>query len=99
MPPLGECYNWAWKIVYTSVAYDGIIFLSLLWIAWRVFQDGLPKRGGWEELLLIMLFLLGALTHLMGIVIIYYPLFWLQNIAKGAWAGICLVSALVIEDD
>jgi len=97
--PHGHCYLWQRNLVGLHVIGDGLIALAyysipitLLYFVHKR-QDVPFKRVFW----LFSAFIIScATTHLMGIVTLWYPIYWISGLIKAITALISIYTALVI---
>jgi signal transduction histidine kinase len=97
--PHGVCLLWQAGLVYLHVAANALIALAYFSIPFAIFYfvrrrpDIHFKSLHWQFAAFI---LLCGLTHVMGIVVLWLPLYWLQGAVMAATALISLFAAALL---
>jgi len=90
--PHGVCFQWSSDLLVTSVASNAIIAIAYFSIAFSILVFLDRQKGkfqmGWILLLFSSFIFLCGTTHLIDILTVWYPAYWLQ-----AW--VCAATALV----
>ncbi|MDI1308811.1 MAG: sensor domain-containing diguanylate cyclase [Methylotenera sp.] len=97
--PHGYCINWSPSLLWFYVVSDATIVLAyysipftLTYIAWR--RKDLKFRGIY---LLFSAFILSCgTTHLLGIVVLWNPIYWIDASMKGLTAALSAVTAITL---
>lgn len=97
--PHGYCISWSPPLVGTYVVSDILIFLAyfsmpvaLVYFARR--RPDFPYRG---VLWMFALFIVACgATHLMGTIVLWQPLYWLDAILKAITAAVSVATAIVL---
>ncbi len=97
--PHGYCISWSTPLVLTYVISDAVIFLSYfsmpLAIGYFARQrTDFPYR--WILWLFAAFIMACGATHLMGVVVLWWPLYHLDALLKGATAVVSLITAVAI---
>ena len=97
--PHGVCISWSPALVSTYVLSDVVIFLSYfsmpLALGYFSYQrKDFPYR--WLLILFAVFIMSCGLTHLMGVVVLWQPLYWLDASLKAMTAVISALTALVL---
>lgn len=77
MMPHGWCYQWDWSLIVTNIVADLIIFVcyfSIPVLLWGIRKYVKSILIGWFA---IFIFSCGV-GHLIDIVVIFSPMYWLQ---------------------
>jgi len=97
--PHGHCYLWKPQLVSLHVISDFLIFLAYFSIPATLFYF-VRKR---KDLPYVHIFLLFAvfiiacgLTHFLGIVTLWYPIYWVSGIVKAITAFVSVLTAVAI---
>jgi len=94
LPPHGQCWLWTWPLIYLHVISDLIIALSYFAIpgALLILIKSRPDIPYRLVIVMFATFIVACgLTHIMGVVTIWKPWFWLDGYIK-LWTA--LVSAV-----
>lgn len=97
----GWCLLWDWPLIITLVVSDGMIALAYFAIPWalfiymRRFQLLTPIMRKAVSAFVVFISLCG-LTHVMDIVTIWYPLYWLNAWIRVAAAIASMATAIFL---
>jgi PAS domain S-box-containing protein len=97
--PHGFCFQWTPALLWTYVISDGLIALSyysipvVLWTFVRRRND-LPF--GWVFLMFAAFIVACGTTHAMGILNIWWPVYWADAGVKAMTAAVSLVTAMLL---
>ncbi|HET9642572.1 MAG TPA: PAS domain S-box protein [Burkholderiaceae bacterium] len=98
--PQGDCFTWNPALLWLTVTGDAVIALSYLSIPLALtaylFRKGPALRTDRVVLALFSLFIFaGGITHVMDIVTVWWPAYWISAFAKlvtaVVWAGLAFV--------
>jgi len=94
--PHGFCINWTPALLWSYVVADALIVLSyysipfaLAWFVWK--RKDLKFR--WIYLMFGAFIFACGTTHLMSIVLLWHPLYWLDAALKATTATISIITA------
>lgn len=97
--PHGFCINWTPGLLWLYVIADALIFLSyftipviLAYFVWRK-KD---VQFGWVFMLFGAFILACGTTHLLGIVTLWNPIYWIDASMKGVTAIISVITAIAM---
>jgi protein-histidine pros-kinase len=97
--PHGHCYLWNPKLLWLQVGSDALITLAyymipatLIYLVYRRRELPFP----WIFIMFGVFILACGTTHLMEILTVWDPLYWLQGIIKLATAGISMATAILL---
>lgn len=94
--PHGYCIKWSWDLLTLYALSDGFIFLSYTYIGITLIIFARKNIGlAWNKLLwLFSAFILACgVTHLIGIVTFWLPIYWIEVILKGITAVLSFITA------
>lgn len=96
--PHGMCYMWRWDILLLHVGSDILIAIAYFSIPAALFvlirnRPDIPR--GIIKLFVAFILLCG-ITHLINVVVVWHPFYFIQGLAKLATAGISLITAIVL---
>lgn len=96
--PHGMCYMWRWDLLLLHVGSDLAIALAYFSIPYAVFsfvrsRPDIPPR---IYLLFATFILLCGITHVMSIVVVWHPLYYIQGVLKSLTAIISIATAYVL---
>lgn len=97
--PHGHCYLWKPEILWLHVVSDALIFLSYLAIPIILIsvllrrQPSMPYK--WILLMFSGFIIFCGLSHVMEIVTIWYPYYFLSGLVKAATAAISISTAIL----
>ncbi len=95
--PHGQCWNWTWRLIFLHVISDAIIALSYLSIPLMLVFYIKNKKNlafKWIFILFAMFITTCSITHIMGIITVWKPLFWIEGWAKFVCAIISMITAI-----
>ncbi len=95
--PHGHCYLWTPGILYPSLIYDFLIAVAYFSISISIRQERKLPDENWAQYLFISFILLCGMTHLMDMITVYAPAYYLQNSVKGLCAGVSVCTALAMR--
>lgn len=95
--PHGHCYLWKADLVWLHLLSDGVIGLAYYSIPATLFyfvrkREDLPF--GWIFLLFSSFIIACGTTHLMAILTLWYPIYWVSGAIKAMTAIISLYTAI-----
>jgi diguanylate cyclase (GGDEF)-like protein/PAS domain S-box-containing protein len=99
LAPHGFCLQWNPVLLWTLVGSDSIIAISYFSIPFAIwfFAHKRPDVRNRGLLVLFGLFIITCgITHLLDVVTIWYPDYWIAAFAKVATAAFSLVTAIII---
>jgi diguanylate cyclase (GGDEF)-like protein/PAS domain S-box-containing protein len=98
--PHGECFFWNGQLIALHVVSDGAIFLSysaisitLAWLAWFE-RKRIPFN--WLVVGFVLFIVACGFTHLMDIVVLWHPLYWLAGDIKLVTAVLSVTTAVAL---
>lgn len=96
--PHGHCYLWRPDILWMNVASDALIFLSYMIIPMMLFllirrNPAMPNK--WVLVTFASFIFFCGLTHLMAIVTVWAPVYYLQGGVKLVTAAISVATAIL----
>jgi diguanylate cyclase (GGDEF)-like protein/PAS domain S-box-containing protein len=98
--PHGFCFQWNPRLVWLHVVSDAAIWLSYTAIAINlaVVVGAIRKRIPFKSVFVLFgTFILACgFTHLMDVVVLWWPLYWLQGDMKLVTAAVSLVTAATL---
>ena len=99
LAPHGFCIKWNPVLLWTLVGSDALIAISYFSIPFAIwfFAHKRPDVRNHGLLVLFGLFIIACgITHLLDVVTIWYPNYWIAAFAKVATAAFSLVTAVII---
>lgn len=98
--PHGVCFQLKPDLIWLHVASDAVIAVSYFLIpaalVWFTHHRGRPLSFGWMLYLFAAFIVLCGISHVIEIVTIWHPLYYLQGYEKAATAAVSLMTALSI---
>lgn len=98
--PHGVCFQLKPDLIWLHVASDAVIAVSYFLIpaalVWFTRHRGRPLSFGWMLYLFAAFIVLCGISHVIEIVTIWHPLYYLQGYEKAATAAVSLMTALSI---
>ena len=96
--PHGMCYMWQWDMVLLQVGSDLLIALAYFSIpaAMIVLLRNRPDMPRGIFKLFVSFIMLCGITHLIGVVVVWQPIYLIQGIAKLATAIVSIITAVVL---
>tara|TARA_R110002072_G_C7918868_1_gene530893 strand:- start:344 stop:1738 length:1395 start_codon:yes stop_codon:yes gene_type:complete len=100
--PHGHCFYWIPELLWTLVISDAVIVVSYYAIPLIIFYliHNRLKRADRELIIIFAMFGLFIIacgtTHLISIVTIWHPDYWLSALAKSITAGISLITVIML---
>jgi two-component system NtrC family sensor kinase len=96
--PHGHCYLWRPDILWMNALSDGLIFMSYMVISITLMiflrrTPGLPYR--WVTSMFSSFIFLCGITHLMALIVIWNPLYFLDGLIKAITAAISIVTGIL----
>ena len=90
--PHRYCYLARPDLIWSNVSTDGVIFLSYVWIFWSLLWVARKSSKLLIQTMVVFLLAFGifilacGLTHLMEVVVIWFPFYWIAAAVKGVTA-------------
>lgn len=97
--PHGHCYLWQPALLWSHVSSDAIIALAYFSIPITILYSVNQRKGfsfGWVGYLFATFIVLCGLTHIMGIVTVWKPIYPIEAVIKFATAVASIFTAAVI---
>lgn len=97
--PHGFCIRWSWDLLTLYVVSDGLIFLAYSYIGIALILFAKKHIGlAWNKLLWLFSFFVLAcgITHLMDIIVFWYPLYWQEAFIKTMTAILSVTTAIYL---
>jgi signal transduction histidine kinase len=97
--PHGMCYDWNPTVIYLHVISDAIIALAYYSIPLTLLYFVNKRKDlafDWMFLCFAGFIVLCGTTHLMEILNIWHPTYWLSGLIKAATAAISIVTAILL---
>lgn len=108
--PHGMCYLWEPELLWMHVLSDGVVALSYFLIPpglvvltlrarRRMAEEGMPRaRVPFETLFWgFAAFIVSCgITHVMGVITVWQPIYWISGSAKALTAGVSAATAVVL---
>lgn len=97
--PHGHCYLWTPKLLWLYVISDGLIALSYFTIPVAILyfiRKRIDLAFNWVFLMFSLFIFLCGMTHLISILTIWQPAYWLDASMKGLTAVASAITALML---
>jgi hypothetical protein len=96
--PHGQCFIWTPSVLWLHAISDAIIAISYFSIPCIIFyilyrQQNIPFR--WIYLMLAAFIVLCGATHVLGIIVLWYPIYRFEGLIKAMTAGVSIATALL----
>jgi hypothetical protein len=97
--PHGHCYLWTPSLLWLYIISDGLIFLSYFTIPVALLTF-VRKRAdikfNWVFVMFSMFIFACGTTHLISIITIWQPAYWVDAIAKAITAAFSAITAVML---
>jgi hypothetical protein len=101
--PHGFCYLWNEALVLLHTISDGVIAIAYILIAAALYtlasvfgkQMKALRLGLWFHLFGAFIFLC-AVTHILAVVVVFHPFYWVEGWTKAATAIVSATTALLL---
>ncbi|WP_295683556.1 ATP-binding protein [uncultured Nevskia sp.] len=98
--PHGVCFQLRPDLIWLHVASDSVTAIAYLMIPaallWFITRRPAPLSFGWAIALFAAFIVLCGISHILDIVTIWKPIYYLQGIEKGLTAAVSLATAVAI---
>lgn len=98
--PHGVCFQLRPDLIWLHVASDVVIALAYLMIPaallWFIARRRAPLSFGWAIALFAAFIILCGISHILDIITIWRPIYYLQGIEKALTAAVSLATAIAI---
>lgn len=98
--PHGVCFQLRPDLIWLHVVSDAIIAVAYLMIPatllWFIRKRRTPLSLGWVLVLFAAFIVLCGLSHILGIITVWKPIYYLQGIEKALTAAVSLATAITI---
>lgn len=98
--PHGVCFQLRPDLIWLHVVSDAIIAVAYLMIPatllWFIRKRRTPLSLGWVLVLFAAFIVLCGLSHILGIITVWKPIYYLQGIEKALTAAVSLATAIAI---
>ena len=98
--PHGVCFQLRPDLIWLHVASDTVTAIAYLMIPaallWFIMRRPAPLSFGWAIALFAAFIVLCGISHILDIVTIWQPIYYLQGIEKGLTAAVSLATAIAI---
>lgn len=98
--PHGVCFQLRPDLIWLHVASDAVIAIAYLMIPttllWFILRRRAPLSFGWAIALFAMFIVLCGLSHVLGIITVWQPIYYLQGFEKAITAAVSLATAIAI---
>jgi hypothetical protein len=96
--PQGSCFLWYPNILWMHVISDIAIAFSYLSIALSIcyIMKNNRRLRNLTFIMLAVFILMCGLTHLMNVIIMWYPVYRLAAVLKAATAGVAVAAAILL---
>lgn len=94
--PHGMCYMWQWDMLLLQVGSDLLIALAYFSIpaALLILSRGRPDLPRGIVRLFVAFIMLCGVTHLIGVIVVWEPIYLVQGLAKLATAIVSMITAI-----
>lgn len=98
--PHGVCFQLRPDLIWLHVASDAVIALAYLMIPvallWFIVRRRRALSFGWAIALFAAFIVLCGLSHILGIITVWQPIYYLQGIEKALTAAVSMATAVAI---
>ncbi len=97
--PHGQCYLWESRLLWSHVISDLVIviaYYSIPFFLFHLVKKRTDIQFSWVFSLFGLFILLCGSTHLIGIITVWYPVYWLSAIIKMATALVSISTAYLV---